>query len=121
MNTWEFFLFSGCWQALCRYNSHDPGHHTKGQYPEIKQAGLNGRHVSQMVISVPVHGSDTDDGIESSARKTYVFKTYLKDDHIKIQSKDDAVTLSDEAADQAQIDLWIPRRRAWMWPTIKAL
>jgi len=47
-----------------------------------------------LVISVPVQASKTDARIESSARKSYIFKTYLKDDDIKIQSKDGAVTLT---------------------------
>ena len=50
--------------------------------------------VALLVISAPVHASKTDDRIESSARKSYVFKTYLKEDDIKIQSKNGAVTLT---------------------------
>jgi hyperosmotically inducible protein len=45
-------------------------------------------------IGVPSYASETDDRIESAARKSYTFKTYLKDDDIKIQSKDGAVTLT---------------------------
>ena len=41
-----------------------------------------------------MRAADTDDRIESSFTKTYVYKTYLKDEHIKITSKDGAVTLS---------------------------
>ena len=44
--------------------------------------------------STPVRASETDERIESSFKKTYVYKTYLKDEHIKISSKDGAVTLS---------------------------
>jgi hyperosmotically inducible protein len=44
--------------------------------------------------STPLRASETDDRIESSFKKTYVYKTYLKDEHIKISSKDGAVTLS---------------------------
>jgi len=44
--------------------------------------------------STPVRASETDDRIESSFKKSYVYKTYLKDEHIKISSKDGAVTLS---------------------------
>jgi osmotically-inducible protein OsmY len=43
---------------------------------------------------VALRASETDDRIESSFKKTYVYKTYLKDEHIKISSKDGAVTLS---------------------------
>lgn len=38
--------------------------------------------------------SSTDDRIESSAKKSYVFKTYLKDDSIKTVSKNGVVTLT---------------------------
>ncbi len=61
---------------------------------------LTAAAVALLALSVPVHGSNTDDSIESSARKTYVFKTYLKDDHITIQSKDGAVTLTGTVAEE---------------------
>jgi osmotically-inducible protein OsmY len=44
--------------------------------------------------STPLRASETDDRVESSFKKTYIYKTYLKDEHIKISSKDGAVTLS---------------------------
>jgi osmotically-inducible protein OsmY len=44
--------------------------------------------------STPLRASETDDRIESSFTKSFVYKTYLKDEHIKISSKDGAVTLS---------------------------
>lgn len=44
--------------------------------------------------TLPVYASEMDDRIESSARKSYVFKTYLSADDIKIQSRDGAVTLT---------------------------
>ena len=47
-----------------------------------------------LVISVPVFAANTDSRIESSARQSYVFKTYLQGDDIKVQSKDGAVTLT---------------------------
>jgi osmotically-inducible protein OsmY len=47
-----------------------------------------------LAISVPVHASTMDDRIESTARKSYVFKTYLQADDIKIQSRDGVVTLT---------------------------
>jgi hyperosmotically inducible protein len=52
-----------------------------------------------LAFSVPVQASQMDDRIESSARKSYVFKTYLKADDIKIESKDGAVTLTGIVAD----------------------
>jgi len=50
--------------------------------------------VVALLTGVPVSATETDDRIESSAKQTYVFKTYLKDDDIKIQSKDGAVILT---------------------------
>jgi hyperosmotically inducible protein len=44
--------------------------------------------------SVAVHASETDDRIESSFKNSFVYKTYLKDEHITISSKDGAVTLA---------------------------
>jgi osmotically-inducible protein OsmY len=44
--------------------------------------------------STPLRASETDSRIESSFKKSYVYKTYLKDEHIQISSKDGAVTLS---------------------------
>jgi len=44
--------------------------------------------------STPLRASETDARIESSFTKSFVYKTYLKDEHIKISSKDGAVTLS---------------------------
>ena len=50
--------------------------------------------VALLASSGPLRASETDDRIETSFKKTYVYKTYLKDEHIKISSKDGAVTLS---------------------------
>jgi osmotically-inducible protein OsmY len=55
--------------------------------------------VALLALSMPVQASKTDDRIESTAKKSYVFKTYLKGDDIKIQSKDGAVTLTGIVAD----------------------
>ena len=56
--------------------------------------------VALLAISVPVHATKMDNRIESSSKKSYVFKTYLKDDDIKIQSKDGAVTLTGIVANE---------------------
>jgi len=51
--------------------------------------------VALLLANAPAHASSkTDNRIEASARKSYVFKTYLKGDDIKIQSKDGVVTLT---------------------------
>ena len=46
------------------------------------------------VTSPSLRASDTDSRIESSAEKSYVFKTYFKDDSITTESKNGAVTLT---------------------------
>ncbi len=50
--------------------------------------------VAFLVTSIPVRASEIDDKTESSAKNSYVFKTYLKSDDVKVYSKDGAVTLS---------------------------
>lgn len=52
-----------------------------------------------LALSVPVQASKMDSRIESTAKQSYVFKTYLKGDDIKVQSKDGAVTLTGTVAD----------------------
>jgi len=54
-----------------------------------------------LASSGPLRASETDDRIESSFKKTYVYKTYLRDEHIKISSKDGAVTLTGAVADES--------------------
>jgi osmotically-inducible protein OsmY len=50
--------------------------------------------VAPLAFSVQVYAASIDTRIESSAKQSYVYKTYLKGDDIKIQSKDGAVTLT---------------------------
>jgi osmotically-inducible protein OsmY len=52
-----------------------------------------------LISSTPLRAASTDSRIESSAVKSYVFKTYLKDDSIKVDSKDGIVTLTGTVAD----------------------
>jgi osmotically-inducible protein OsmY len=61
--------------------------------------------VALLAVSMPVYASKTDDRIESSAKKSYVFKTYLKDDDIKIQSKDGVVTLTGSVSEESHKSL----------------
>jgi hyperosmotically inducible periplasmic protein len=51
--------------------------------------------------SLTLRASDTDDRIESSAKATYIFQTYLKGDDIKFESKDGAVTLTGTVATES--------------------
>ena len=61
--------------------------------------------VALLMIGMPVQASKMDDRIESSAKKSYVFKTYLKDDDIKIQSKDGAVILTGTVSEESHKSL----------------
>jgi hyperosmotically inducible periplasmic protein len=47
-----------------------------------------------LVFSTPAHASKMDSRIELSAKQSYVFKTCLQDDDIKIRSSNGAVTLT---------------------------
>ena len=58
-----------------------------------------------LVTSAPLRASEMDDRIESSAKKSYVYKTYLKDDAIKTVSKNGAVTLTGTVADASHKSL----------------
>ena len=58
-----------------------------------------------LITSTPLRAADTDSRIESSAAKSYVFKTYLKDDSIKTDSKDGVVTLTGTVADASHKSL----------------
>jgi osmotically-inducible protein OsmY len=55
-----------------------------------------------LTSTMSVRASDTDSRIESSAASSYTFKTYLKDDSIKTESKDGVVTLTGTVADESQ-------------------
>src|ERR1700734_1470204 len=62
--------------------------------------------VSTMLItSAPLRAASTDSRIESSAAKSYCFKTYLKDDSIKTSSKDGVVTLTGTVAEASHKSL----------------
>src|SRR6478609_3657664 len=58
-----------------------------------------------LATTVALHASDTDDRIESAAKKSYVFKTYLKDDAIKTDSKNGAVTLTGTVSESSHKSL----------------
>jgi osmotically-inducible protein OsmY len=54
---------------------------------------------TMLITSTSLRAVGTDSRIESSAAKSYTFKTYLKDDSIKVDSKDGVVTLTGTVAD----------------------
>ena len=60
---------------------------------------------SLFLCNVSLFASDIDDRIESSAQQSYVFKTYLKGDDVKIESKDGVVTLTGTVSGEAHKSL----------------
>jgi hyperosmotically inducible protein len=61
--------------------------------------------VALLALSATVYASKMDSSIESSAKKSYVFKTYLQGDDIKINSKDGAVTLTGTVSEESHKSL----------------
>ena len=60
---------------------------------------------SVFLINGSLFASDTDDRIESTAKQSYVFKTYLKSDDIKIKSEKGAVSLTGTVSDESRKSL----------------
>ncbi len=52
-------------------------------------------------FGAPARASETDEKIVSSFEDTYVYKVYLKDDTVNIESKDGIVTLSGTVAEES--------------------
>jgi len=61
--------------------------------------------VALLVASVPVQASTMDDSIALSAKKSYVFITYLQGDDIKIHSKDGVVSLTGTVSEESHKSL----------------
>jgi osmotically-inducible protein OsmY len=60
---------------------------------------------SLLITGSPARAADTDSRIESSAAKSYNFKTTLKDDAIKTEAKDGLVTLTGTVAEASHKSL----------------
>jgi hyperosmotically inducible protein len=58
-----------------------------------------------LLTGMSVRASETDDRIQSSAKDSYVYKTYLKDDSIRTASKDGAVTLTGKVSEESHRSL----------------
>ena len=71
----------------------------------ICSAALMVAAVVLLVTSIPAQASTTDDRIQASAEKSYVFKTYLKDDDIKVESKDGVVSLTGTVSEESHKSL----------------
>jgi osmotically-inducible protein OsmY len=54
-----------------------------------------------LLAGVSARASEMDERIQSSAKNSYVFKTYLKDDSIKTESKDGVVTLTGDVKEES--------------------
>src|ERR1035437_610104 len=61
--------------------------------------------VALLALSMPVYASKMDSSIESSAKQSYVFRTYLQADDIKIQSVNGAVTLTGTVSEESHKSL----------------
>jgi osmotically-inducible protein OsmY len=61
--------------------------------------------VALLMTGVPVHAAKMDSRIELSAKQSYVFKTYLKGDDIKIESRDGVVTLTGTVSEESHKSL----------------
>lgn len=61
--------------------------------------------ITGLSYSVYSRESETDDRIEASAKESYVFKTYLKNDNVNIESKDGAVTLTGTVSEESHKSL----------------
>jgi len=72
----------------------------------IYSVGIVVTAVAVLVTGLSLYGMENDDQrIESSAKQSYVFKTYLKDDAIQIHSKDGAVRLTGTVGKESHEDL----------------
>ena len=58
-----------------------------------------------LLTGASAFASETDGRIESSAKESYVFKTYLKEDAIKTESKDGVVTLTGTVSQESHKSL----------------
>jgi len=61
--------------------------------------------VALLALSLPAYATEMDSRIESSAKESYVFKTYLQGDDIKIQSRDSAVTMTGTVSEESHKSL----------------
>lgn len=73
----------------------------KPMYPVALMAAA----IVLLVSSVPLQASTVDDLIEGAADNSYVFKTYLQKDDIKIQSVDGVVSLTGTVSEESHKSL----------------
>ncbi len=67
----------------------------------IYSLALSAAAAAILINSSPLRASDADDKIESSFKKTFVYKTYLKDDALDADSKNGVVTLTGTVSEES--------------------
>ncbi len=72
---------------------------------KISSLSLLAAAATLLMLNIPVQASEMDSRIESSARQSYIFKTYLQGDDITIDSQEGAVTLTGIVADHVHKSL----------------
>jgi hyperosmotically inducible protein len=68
-------------------------------------AALMAGAMALLMTNAPVQASSMDDRIQASAGNSYVFKTYLQEDDIKVLSEDGAVTLTGSVSEESHKSL----------------
>jgi len=53
------------------------------------------------IAAAPLRAMESDQAIDASLKQTYVYRTYLKEDDIKVATKDGVVTLTGTVADKS--------------------
>lgn len=66
---------------------------------------LIGAAIGALSLSASAFANKMDDQIEASAKDSYVFKTYLKDDSVGVDAKNGVVTLKGSVADPSHKNL----------------
>ena len=61
--------------------------------------------VTLVMMAGPIFASELDKRIESAAKNSYVFMTYLKGDDIRVQSQDGVVTLTGSVSEESHLSL----------------
>jgi osmotically-inducible protein OsmY len=78
------------------FGQHQPVHYKKGYY-SMKTTFLRPLLLAAaalLILAMPLQAADSDGDIEASAKESHVFKKYLQEDDIKIESKDGAVIMT---------------------------
>ena len=61
--------------------------------------------VALLMLTLSLFASETDRRIESTAKESYVFRTYLKGDDIQVHSQDGVVTLTGTVSEETHLSL----------------